>query len=150
MLAPARPAILVVEDPSLFMQVLRDALRDVAGEFRLICVGTGHAAVAALMQDPTIMVMIVDITLDGELSGLDVLYQLRQFHVRPVAAGMPVAVLSGSDARIDMDAAAKMGGRFIPKPSRPDKIPDMHDAIEAWCSTLLETPLARVRHRETA
>ena len=132
----ARAALLVVEDSLFFARLIVDTVREVAPHLRCIVVDDGYQALSVLGSESGIVGVLLDITLTGLLSGIDVLAAMRRGPLR----AMPAAVLSGTDRRVDMDRARQLGADYIPKPSI-DAAP-MATALQRWTSSLLELPHA--------
>jgi PleD family two-component response regulator len=83
--APLRAAagILVVEDDAEVARVTMEVLREIG--CRPVEARDGHAALAAIEQDPTIELVLSDIAMPGGMSGLDLARTLR--NLRP---GLPI------------------------------------------------------------
>ena len=128
----ARAALLVVEDSVFFAALIVATMREVAPHLRCIVVDDGYQALSILGSETGIVGVLLDITLTGLLSGIDVLAAMRRGPLR----AMPAAIMSGTDRRVDMDRALSLGADYIPKPSM-DLAP-METALQRWTSSLLE------------
>jgi CheY-like chemotaxis protein len=125
--APAVP-VLVVDDNSGFLRVVRAVLESGEPSFAVQTAETGHQALALLdrvapFEEAPRPAFIV---LDYHLHDLDAPAVLEQMSARPGLEAIPVLVLSV--ARWEKDQAAAMAAgavRFYEKPSRPGPLRDL-------------------------
>ena len=113
--APLRAAagILVVEDDAEVARVTMEVLREIG--CRPVEARDGHAALAAIEQDPTIELVLSDIAMPGGMSGLDLARTLR--NLRP---GLPIVLATGC---AQWRARAENGEfTFIAKPYRREAL----------------------------
>jgi len=106
--------ILVVDDESSIRSSLQGILEDEG--YRVRTVATGEEALAELQKEPFGLVLL-DIWLP-EMSGLDVLAEIRRFEERPA-----VVVISGHGTVEAAVRATKLGAfDFLEKPLSLDKV----------------------------
>ena len=103
--------ILVIEDQSDIRRLIRWALEDENHE--MFEATDGHQGLAAARAvDPHLI--LLDVTMPGELNGFQVCEQLR---ADPGLRHKPVVMLTGRARERDRDAADRAGAdAFIPKP----------------------------------
>lgn len=123
--------ILVVEDNAGDVYLLEKALQNRQLRYELIRYIDGEQAIRALQQDDSVLpdLILVDLNLPRR-EGFDVLQTIRS---KPAMVGVPVGVLTSSDAAKDRHrvALAGRGERYIHKPSMLDEFLDqVGQAIE--------------------
>ena len=107
-----RLRVLVVEDEWLVADYIVDVLEE-AGHEVVATASTGERAIGHLKQEG-IDVALLDITLKGSLSGIDVARAAR-------ASGIPHVFISGSGdpaTRLEAEATGPLG--FLQKPFSPE------------------------------
>ena len=107
-----RPAtcILVVDAHFLIREALRDALKKVTGNVRVIEATGGHEAVRLVSEQSQIDLVLLELNLPDR-DGLSVLGELRQSH-----PAIPVVVLSARHDRDTVSRTLALGASgFIPK-----------------------------------
>lgn len=104
------PSILIVEDDGLIALHLQEKLQN-AGYDVPDPVASGEEAIEYLKTSPIPDLIIMDITLDGRLNGIETAREIRKISEIPViflSAHADMKVLTGAD----MDSQTS----FIPKP----------------------------------
>jgi two-component system response regulator BaeR len=114
---PSRPArIAVVEDEADIAGVVRDYLRHAGHTVRVW--GDGQAALAGLLAEPPDLVV-----LDVMLPGLDGVGILRRLRAEPVAAHVPVIMLTARVEELDRLLALDAGADdYVCKPFSPREL----------------------------
>lgn len=119
---PAR--IVVIEDNSADVFLLRWALNEQDRRFELICLADGDDALAFIRREGTYAgaaipnLILVDLNLP-KCDGQDILREIR--HTKHLV-GVPVCAWSSSQSRRDRDLLTELGVvRFITKPSGLDQ-----------------------------
>lgn len=101
--------LLLIEDDPQVQSYLRRVLTKSQHE---VCVASDGAEGTELAKDPGIELMLVDLQLPGDLTGLDLVRSLRQ--QRP---DCPVIVVSGFPTRERLEELQRMGvSDFLTKP----------------------------------
>lgn len=116
---PARTRILLVEDNAGDVYLLEKALKGRRLNYELIRYSDGEQAIRALEKDDCLVpdLIILDLNLPRR-GGFDVLQTVRS---RPAMVGIPVAILTSSDAAKDRHRIALTGvERYIHKPPMLD------------------------------
>lgn len=115
-------SILLVEDNPADAGLVRKAMEEHAIKGELILAADGEIAISFIEElddglTPCPELAIIDLNLPRK-NGREVLQRLRQ---SPKCGGIPVVILSSSDAEQDRSDSARLGaGRYIRKPSRLD------------------------------
>lgn len=115
--------ILVVEDNAGDVYLLEKTLQARQLHYELIRYLDGEQAIRALEQDDSVLpdLILVDLNLPRR-GGFDVLQTIRS---KPSMVGVPVGVLTSSDAAKDRHRVALTGGeRYIHKPPMLDEFLD--------------------------
>lgn len=116
--------ILVVEDNAGDVYLLEKTLQTRQLHYELIRYLDGEQAIRALEQDDSVLpdLILVDLNLPRR-GGFDVLQTIRS---KPSMVGVPVGVLTSSDAAKDRHRVALTGGeRYIHKPPTLDEFLDL-------------------------
>jgi two-component system, response regulator PdtaR len=108
-----RPVVLIVEDDFLLRMDAVDIVK--AAGFEPVEVGDADEAIAILESDLTIHVVFTDVQMPGTMDGL----KLARF-VRDRWPPIKIVATSGR-VRLSEDDLPE-GGRFLPKPYRPEQI----------------------------
>lgn len=103
--------IMIIDDEPLVRNLVRATLD--FGEHELIEAHDGPAAIALATGAPPELV-ILDLGLPGNMSGLEVLARLKKIH-----AGARFIVLTGSGTEHERDARAAGANDFLTKPFSP-------------------------------
>lgn len=107
--------IVLVEDNAGDVYLLEKALKGRGLRYELIRYADGEQAIRALQNESSFIpdVVLLDLNLPRR-EGFDVLRTIRS---RPAMVGVPVGILTSSDAEKDRHRAALLGGeRYIHKP----------------------------------
>ena len=135
--------ILLVEDSPSDVVLTREALRESRIANELTVVRDGEQALAYLRRQPPYAdaarpdLVLLDLNLPN-LDGHDV---LRAVRADPALAGLPVIVLTTSDADRDIQAAyASHANSYVQKPVNMDKFVDVIRAIEGFWFTVVKLP----------
>lgn len=127
--------VLVVDDDQSNREVLRAVLEDAQYDIR--DVGDGDAALAALRASPLRLVVVLDLVLSGETSGLDILRavandaQLAQRHA--------FVILTASPRLITPDVARLMSDMQAPLVTKPFDMDALLNEV-AHASTRVHSP----------
>lgn len=116
---PAKSRIVLVEDNEGDVYLLEKALKGRRLNYELIRYSDGEQAIRALEKDDCLVpdLIILDLNLPRR-GGFDVLQTVRS---RPAMVGIPVAILTSSDAAKDRHRIALTGvERYIHKPPMLD------------------------------
>ena len=108
-----RPVVLIVEDDFLLRMDAVDIVK--AAGFEPVEAGDADEAIAILESDLTIHVVFTDVQMPGTMDGL----KLARF-VRDRWPPIKIVATSGR-VRLSEDDLPE-GGRFLPKPYRPEQI----------------------------
>ena len=112
-----RRRILVVDDEPYIGRIVQLKLED--GPYDVELALDGHSALAVLRSESIIDVILLDIMMP-QISGLDVLAELRQLPHRRLT---PVIMLTGKGQETDRAQAAALGATdFLTKPFSPKKL----------------------------
>jgi two-component system, OmpR family, alkaline phosphatase synthesis response regulator PhoP len=113
-LAGSRPAlmrVLIVEDEQDIAALIKHSLER-AGDVRAEIVGTGAAALKAVMEEPPDLIL-----LDLNLPFLDGIEVFRILRNRPATAGIPVVMLTARTSETDRVTGLELGAEdYITKP----------------------------------
>jgi PAS domain S-box-containing protein len=102
------PRILIVEDEPEAAALLRACLEE--GDYELEVVASGERALAAVLERPPAVVLL-DVTLSGELDGYEVLSRLK---ADPATTAIPVVICTAGNGR---NRASALGAAdFLSKP----------------------------------
>lgn len=116
--------ILIVEDQADIRRLIRWALEDTG--YRLHEAANGALAlqiVQAMRPD----LMLIDVVMPGDISGLDLCKQIRQ---DPTLAEIRLVVLSASAAPYEREQAMASGAdAFLAKPFSPAQLCEMIDEL---------------------
>lgn len=107
------PAVLVVEDEALLLFSIAEDLRD-AG-FEVFEASNADEAIALLEEHPGIGVLFTDVDMPGSMDGLKLSMAVRE-------RWPPVKLLVTSGHMNVRNARLPEGGRFMPKPYRPERV----------------------------
>ena len=116
---PARIRIVLVEDNAGDVYLVEKTLQNRQLNYELIRYSDGEQAIRALQEDNCVIpdLIILDLNLPRR-GGFDVLQTIRS---RPAMVGIPLAILTSSDAAKDRHRIALAGGeRYIHKPPMLD------------------------------
>jgi len=102
--------VLVVEDDVDIRGLVENRLR--RHGHRVVSVGSGEEALAAIAEKGAPDVAVLDVLMPG-MSGLDLLRTLR---ADPVTAHLPAVFLSGRIQESDIDAGRALGATYLTKP----------------------------------
>ena len=141
--------VLLVDDHPLILTALQSVIRGLGDDVTVIGVATAEAARAALREDDSFDLVLLDLAL-GEVDGFEVLTELRA-----TWPAIPVVVVSASERTSDVIRAIDLGAMgFVPKRSSNDAL---FDALRLVMSGGLYVPpsmlgldvrrQARRRHR---
>jgi len=111
--------VLLVEDNAGDVYLLEKTLKERHLKYELIRYADGEQAIRALQKDDCVIpdLIILDLNLPRR-GGFDVLQTVRS---KPAMVGIPVAILTSSDAVKDRHRTALTGGaRYIHKPPMLD------------------------------
>ena len=109
--------LLVVEDHPVYLEGLSFVLNKLSQNVKLTCVNTLHKAQDVLINNIDFDLILLDLSLPDN-SGLLLLNHLKTHHLF-----IPVAVLSASEERCDIQASLAAGASgFISKGSRSDEL----------------------------
>ena len=135
--------ILLVEDSPSDVVLTQEALRESRIANELSVVRDGEQALAYLRREPPYEdatrpdLVLLDLNLPN-LDGRDV---LRAVRADPDLAGLPIIVLTTSDADEDIRAAyASYANSYVQKPVDMDKFVDVIRAIEGFWFTVVKLP----------
>jgi len=113
--SPKSIRILLVEDNPGDVYLLEKTLKNRSLSYELTCYGDGEQAIRALKEEDCIVpdLIILDLNLPRR-EGFDVLQTIR---CKPSFVGVPVGILTSSDAEKDRHRIAVTGSeRYIHKP----------------------------------
>lgn len=135
--------VLFVEDGENDVLLLKHAFAKVGSHIPLLVMGDGQAAWEYLVGSGSAegpgrpSLIILDLKLPKK-SGLEVLSSLRgHSELRRI----PVLVMTSSMERIDVDRAYNLGADFyLVKPTEPDRLLDLAQAIHAYWLALHSDP----------
>ncbi len=102
--------VLVVEDDADIRGLVENRLR--RHGHRVVSVGSGEEALAAIAEKGAPDVAVLDVLMPG-MSGLDLLRSLR---ADPGTAHLPAVFLSGRIQESDIDAGRALGATYLTKP----------------------------------
>ncbi len=102
--------VLVVEDDVDIRGLVENRLR--RHGHRVVSVGSGEEALAAIAEKGVPDVAVLDVLMPG-MSGLDLLRTLR---ADPGTAHLPAVFLSGRIQESDVDAGRALGATYLTKP----------------------------------
>jgi len=102
--------VLVVEDDVDIRGLVENRLR--RHGHRVVSVGSGEEALAAIAEKGAPDVAVLDVLMPG-MSGLDLLRTLR---AAPGTAHLPAVFLSGRVQESDIDAGRALGASYLTKP----------------------------------
>ncbi len=102
--------VLVVEDDVDIRGLVENRLR--RHGHRVVSVGSGEEALAAIAEKGAPDVAVLDVLMPG-MSGLDLLRTLR---ADPSTADLPAVFLSGRIQASDVDAGRSLGATYLTKP----------------------------------
>ena len=135
--------ILLVEDSPSDVVLTREALLESRIANELTVVRDGEQALAYLRRQPPFEhaarpdLVLLDLNLPN-LDGRDV---LRAVRADPELAGLPIIVLTTSDAEDDVRAAyAAYANSYVQKPVNMDAFVDVIRAIEGFWFTVVKLP----------
>lgn len=126
--------VLLVEDSRLFVRIVTDMVIESGIDVRIVSVTRGEEALVVLDLDPDIVGVLLDVSLAGDLTGLDVLERLRK-SPDPRKRGMVASLLTGT--RLFDDKARALGAGVIPKPAVLSDMPQTEDSVRAFCRVAL-------------
>jgi DNA-binding NarL/FixJ family response regulator len=127
--------VLVVDDSRFVRATIVRALR---GDFELQQAECGERAWELLLLDPSIGVVLSDLTMPG-MDGFELLRRVRE-SVLPRIRSLPFAVLSGADEPAQRKRAADLGAdRFVVKG-------DGFDELNEWIGSRLREGTGRTLH----
>ena len=108
---PAVMRVLIVEDEQDIAALIKHSLER-AGDVRAEIVGTGAAALKAVMEEPPDLIL-----LDLNLPFLDGIEVFRILRNRPATAGIPVVMLTARTSETDRVTGLELGAEdYITKP----------------------------------
>jgi DNA-binding response OmpR family regulator len=108
---PALMRVLIVEDEQDIAGLIKHSLER-AGDVRAEIVGTGAAALKAVMEEPPDLIL-----LDLNLPFLDGIEVFRILRNRPATAGIPVVMLTARTSETDRVTGLELGAEdYITKP----------------------------------
>ena len=108
---PALMRVLIVEDEQDIAGLIKHSLER-AGDVRAEVVGTGAAALKAVMEEPPDLIL-----LDLNLPFLDGIEVFRILRNRPATAGIPVVMLTARTSETDRVTGLELGAEdYITKP----------------------------------
>lgn len=102
--------VLVVEDDVDIRGLVENRLR--RHGHRVVSVGSGEEALAAIADKGVPDVAVLDVLMPG-MSGLDLLRSLRE---DPSTSALPAVFLSGRIQESDIDAGRALGATYLTKP----------------------------------
>jgi two-component system, response regulator, stage 0 sporulation protein F len=110
------PAILLVDDESAILAILRRLIRDLAPNYDLVTVSDGAAALATIAQRPVVLVMTDQLMPDMDGVSLAVA-------IKAVAPQCPVILMTGyATSEIQQRAKAAGVDYFLAKPFPFDQL----------------------------
>ncbi len=111
-----KPAVLVVDDTPMNLQVATDVLR---GEYQALAATDGPKALTALERRPDVALILLDIMMP-DMDGYEVCRRVKE---NPATAHIPVIFLTALSSTEDEQKAFEAGGvDFISKPFQPDTL----------------------------
>jgi CheY-like chemotaxis protein len=113
MSTPARPAVLVVEDEPLLRINAVEVIED-AG-FEVLEAADADEAIEILESRPDIHVIFTDIQMPGSMDGIKLAHAVR-------GRWPPIKIIATSGHVNVRSDDLPEGGRFLPKPYRPEEI----------------------------
>jgi CheY-like chemotaxis protein len=138
-----RPRILVVEDSSADVRLLREAVREHGISVDLEAVADGERALGRLRDGgDTPDLVLLDLNLP-RMDGREVLEAIKR---DPVLRAIPVIVLSTSASPRDVaDCYARHANAYLVKPLGLDEFGDLMRVLEAFWLRLARLPRAMGR-----
>lgn len=146
-LLPKLPVVLLVEDDTFDVRLIRTALDRTPGKINLIRVEDGDKAVDYLSgagpyndreQYPVPITMILDIKLPRR-SGLEVLQWLRS-QENPIRR-LPTVMLTSSKHQVDINAAFERGANaYLTKPESVKELTSMLGEFKSFWLNKVEFP----------
>jgi chemotaxis family two-component system response regulator Rcp1 len=139
----ARPKrILVVDDSSADVRLLREALREHRVTVELIAEPDGESALAHLREAARLPDLVL---LDLNLPGIDGREVLERLKADPSLASIPVIVLSTSSSPTDVaDCYARHANAYLVKPLHLDEFTDLVRGLESFWLRLVRLPSLQV------
>ncbi|MDC6168107.1 response regulator [Paucibacter sp. XJ19-41] len=116
--------ILIVEDQADIRRLIRWALEDSGHRLHEAANGALALQIVQAMRPD---LMLIDVVMPGEISGLDLCKQIRQ---DPTLAGIRLVVLSASAALHEQHAALDAGAdAFLAKPFSPGRLRELVEEL---------------------
>lgn len=139
---PTRRPILVIDDDPSVVDILTRAASSISSDVKLVAIREFEEAAAYLegLRGPGPQLILLDVNLSGELSGLDFLSRLRQ---HPQGCFVPVVILSDDEnpARLQ-EAYLKGANAFTAKPERyQDWKTYLQTITKYWCEVVTKPRL---------
>jgi len=128
------PTILYAEDDKDDMEMLEEALKNVAKEFNLIHFKNGKEVIDLLTENPGVLTQSCIILLDINMPLVDGKETLEWIKERSEFDHIPVIMLTTSEYTIDIKYCEDLGARVINKPQLFEELIAVAKEIVDMCN----------------